>query len=411
MATRIRDRFPKAAVSAFALVGHGAAYLKQGVPVCSPPAETPSGGIVKYSWREFARDLRGGLLIHIGKQLRRWGHLRGRIRSVLCVGDVYLLLQVLAGQGQIPLLLATAKSVHLGGHWRIERFFLRYRARRVWTRDEATLAQLLRSRVAATYGGNPIMDLVEEKLPGERNGASPCSRGGKERSSSEKDSLQDGAQWILLLPGSRLRAYEDVALLLATAECFAERRSAKKDATVPRFLLVVAPTLEAPRLIAEATRRGWIQRRSSRGGREVLLLEKTMPWGRITVELSDEPVAKVASFARLVIGLGGTANQICAGLGVPVVSILEKGKLVQKKLLQDAEILVPSSPEQLAKAAERILEDTALHTAMSDAGRRVMGRPGALDDVVTYAAEHLGWALRHDVYEELCAFFEKEELT
>lgn len=135
-----------------------------------------------------------------------------------------------------------------------------------------------------------------------------------------------------------------------------------------------------------------------------------MSWGNLSVELSDESVAKVASGARLVIGLGGTANQICAGLGVPVVSILEKGKLVQKKLLRDAEVLVPSSPEELSEAAERILEDAALHAAMSDAGRRAMGNPGALDDVVTYAAECLGWTLRHDVYEELCAFLAKEEL-
>jgi hypothetical protein len=144
---------------------------------------------------------------------------------------------------------------------------------------------------------------------------------------------------------------------------------------VPRFLLVVAPTLEPLRLVVEATRRGWAERRISRCGRNVLVLEKEMSWGRLSVELSDESVAKVASGARLVIGLGGTANQICAGLGVPVVSILEKGKLVQKKLLRDAEVLVPSSPEDLSEAAERILEDAALHAAMSDAGKRAMGRP------------------------------------
>lgn len=411
LAARLRERFPGAAVSAFALVGHGAAYLKQDIPVCSPPVETPSGGIVKYSWREFARDLRGGLLTHIGRQLRRWGHLRGRIRSVLCVGDVYLLLQVLAGQGQVPLLLATAKSVHLGGHWRIERFLLRYRARRVWTRDEATLEQLLRSRVAATYGGNPIMDLVEENILGEQNGTRFSPKAKDDGVSAAKPHLLEGAsQWILLLPGSRLRAYEDVALLLATAECLGERCVAKRDTAVPRFLLVVAPTLESPRLVAEATRRGWAERRIFRRGRNVLVLEKEKSWGRLSVELSDESVAKVASGARLVIGLGGTANQICAGLGVPVVSILEKGKLVQKKLLRDAEVLVPPSPEDLSEAAERILEDATLHAAMSDAGRRAMGRPGALGDVETYAAECLGWALRHDVYKELCAFLAKEEL-
>ena len=254
-------------------------------------------------------------------------------------------------------------------------------------------------------------DLVEENILGEQNGTRFFPKAKDDGVSAAKPHLLEGAsQWILLLPGSRLRAYEDVALLLATAECLGERCVAKRDTAVPRFLLVVAPTLESPRLVAEATRRGWAERRIFRRGRNVLVLEKEKSWGRLSVELSDESVAKVASGARLVIGLGGTANQICAGLGVPVVSILEKGKLVQKKLLRDAEVLVPPSPEDLSEAAERILEDATLHAAMSDAGRRAMGRPGALGDVETYAAECLGWALRHDVYKELCAFLAKEEL-
>ena len=51
---------------------------------------------------------------------------------------------------------------------------------------------------------------------------------------------------------------------------------------------------------------------------------------------------------HLPFGLGGTANQLCAGLGIPVVSIDEKGKRVQKKLLGGAEILVKATPEALS---------------------------------------------------------------
>ena len=54
---------------------------------------------------------------------------------------------------------------------------------------------------------------------------------------------------------------------------------------------------------------------------------------------------------------GGTANPLCAGLGIPVVSIDEKGKRVQKKLLGDAEILVKVTSEMLADEALRVLGD------------------------------------------------------
>ncbi|WP_299077065.1 hypothetical protein [uncultured Fretibacterium sp.] len=98
---------------------------------------------------------------------------------------------------------------------------------------------------------------------------------------------------------------------------------------------------------------------------------------------------------------GGTANPLCAGLGIPVVSIDEKGKRVQKKLLGDAEILVRATPEALADCALRVLGDPELFAKMSAAGSRRMGAPGALADVVEYAASALGWDVREALYERL----------
>ena len=104
---------------------------------------------------------------------------------------------------------------------------------------------------------------------------------------------------------------------------------------------------------------------------------------------------------HLPFGLGGTANQLCAGLGIPVVSIDEKGKRVQKKLLGGAEILVKATPEALADCALRVLGDPELFARMSAAGRRRMGAPGALADVVEYAASAPGWEVREALYERL----------
>ncbi|HCD71195.1 MAG TPA: hypothetical protein DEQ04_01355 [Thermovirga lienii] len=132
------------------------------------------------------------------------------------------------------------------------------------------------------------------------------------------------------------------------------------------------------------------------------------PSGNTKVVLTRERVGTVARGAKLVIGLGGTANQICAGLGVPVVSILEKGKLVQKKLLGESEVLVEPSSEALSREVLAILEDNTRRMKMSRAGVSMMGPSGAVEDVVRYALKELGWKKRHDVWMHLDEVFAKE---
>jgi tetraacyldisaccharide 4'-kinase len=85
-------------------------------------------------------------------------------------------------------------------------------------------------------------------------------------------------------------------------------------------------------------------------------------------------------------------------MGIPVISIDEKGKRVQKKLLEDAEILVEPTGEALAECAFKVLTTPELYAKMSAAGKTRMGEPGALDSVVDYAAKELGWSARCQVY-------------
>ena len=154
-----------------------------------------------------------------------------------------------------------------------------------------------------------------------------------------------------------------------------------------QFVLVPAPTLDMNRLLSGLS--GW-----SREGDWIFS-------DSLRVRLHCASLAVAAREADLLLGLGGTANQVCAGLGVPVVSIIEKGKLVQKKLLQDAELLVEGTPEALSEAAVRILNDPALRGRMKKAGIQRLGGAGALNSVVEYAADPLGWSVRHKVYSRL----------
>ncbi len=362
LAKKLKARFPCANVDAFALVGSGKPYSMTGIKVVSPPADMPSGGVVKYHLRDLVGDVRHGLGGTIRRQLKEMRGLYGKYRTPVCVGDVYLLLNVLWGQGMKPLFVATAKSVHLNGHMWIEKKFMRRRCVLVWTRDEETARELAGSGVPAVFHGNPIMDLLEEAS--EPAFAWKC-KGFK----------------ILLLPGSRPRAYDDVKLVLDTVALL----SAKMECC---FAMVPAPTIDMKKM-ADALD-GWTL---SSDGSE-------LSSQAASVTICRAPVAAAAYGAELLIGLGGTANQLCAGLGVPVVSIIERGKLRQKKLLRDAEELVPAEPSKLAEAASRILTAPELRRAMQEAGIKNLGRMGALDDVVDYCASEMGWEARCRVYEK-----------
>ena len=373
LATMLRERFPEAKVSAFTLVGSGKEYRDRGIPVFSPPSEMPSGGVVKYSARALARDLLHGLHRDIGKQLGVWRAHAGKFRAPLCVGDGYLLAHTVWGQGKTPALVATAKSVRLNGHWAIERALLRRRCLRVWTRDEETSDTLRAGGVPAVFAGNPIMDLAlntgVDSNPWEN---ARCPR-------------------VLLLPGSRPRAYGDAELLLEAVDLLNEN-------TPCSFLMVLAPTIDRAKMFCEPP--------CVRMTDDSVLLRRGA-W----VRLCEGPLASAARGADILIGLGGTANQVSAGLGVPVISILERGKLAQKKLLGGAEVLVPPTAHALADEAEALLKNPLRRDAMAREGVKRMGGPGALEAVVAYAANDMGWDARFRLYQKLYERFFSDDIT
>ena len=364
LAQQLQERLPLARVSAFSLVGDGKQYAEKGIEVVSPFSEMPSAGLIKYSLKALIKDVQHGLRKNISDQIQTWRTLRGKIRTPLCVGDVYLVLHALWGQGASTLLIATAKTVHLSGHWPIERFLLKHRCIAVWTRDEETAAELHRSGVNAYFSGNPIMDLITDS-------AQECASPWRET----------GAR-VLLLPGSRPRAYNDICLLLDAAEELNQRIACQ-------FVLVPAPTLNVMKLVSKLEGWAW----------QGAVLQK----GELSVTFHTGTLACAAKDAEILLGLAGTANQVCAGLGVPVVSIKEKGKYVQKKLLQEAEILVDATAVDLAEAAESILKNPDVHGAMRQFGIKRLGSVGALAASLEYAEGKMGWRVRHDVYRHLRA--------
>ena len=361
LAEKLQDRFPVAGISAFSLVGEGREYKNRGIKVISPESDMPSAGIIKYSIRALMKDFRHGLRKVIKKQIEEWRKQKGRFRTPICVGDVYLLAHTLWGQGMSPALIATAKSVKLSGHWMPERALMKRRARRVWARDGETARNLCRSRIDAVFSGNPIMDLAAEF--------------------NDTDDPWEGipSPRVMLLPGSRPRAYQDAGMLLDAVKLISEKMECG-------FVMVIAPTLDADTLLSGSDYR-------FRGG--------ALKVGSASVAVYKGSIADAARGADLLIGFGGTANQVSAGLGVPVVSILERGKLVQKKLLGDAEVLTHPDAQALAAKTVELLSDRAALDKMSRAGINAMGGSGALSDVVGYAAGDLGLDARCKLFTTL----------
>ncbi len=365
LAVKLKKRYPHAQVCAFPLVGRGEQYAKIGVEILSPLADSPTGGIIKYHLKDLFTEIKAGLFGHIGSQLCTWSRVRSRCNTVLCVGDAYLLCHTVWGQGKKALLLATAKTKYISGHWKLESFLYRNATKKVWTRDEATAQELVENGVNAVFDGNPIMDLR-------------CDPAGRKN-------LWGEGRRILVLPGSRSRAYADAGLLLETIRLIAER-------TRVSAVMVLAPSIEEKKIVADAD--GWTYE-SGRLRRD-----------DVTVRLFCGDVTEVAQGAELLLGLAGTANQVCAGMGIPVLSIREKGKLVQKKLLGDAELLVEPEPRTLAEAGLRLLGDARRLSFMSEAGKKRLGARGAIDSLLDYVDGELGWGKKCETYRKL-----KEELN
>jgi hypothetical protein len=293
-----------------------------------PRRVMPSGGLVAMgNLRAFGRDLGAGFLGLLARQIGFLRAARGRYAGVVAVGDAYAC--ALAGIAGGPLTyVGTAKSVHVARYGPAERRILA-RAQRIFVRDAATAADLRAHGVPAEAPGNVIVDLL----------------------ASDARFEWRGAAHLVLLPGSRERAYAD-ALRIAALVAELRRRGTLFDA-----VLSVAPNLE-PARFAPALELGGLR-----------------PW--------SGPLGALLPGATLAIGQSGTANEAAAAQGVPVVALelddARRDAWYRKRqvgLLGDALLIVPGDPSRGADAVGALLSDEVRRARMGAAGRDRMGGPG-----------------------------------
>lgn len=374
------------AVAAFPLVGTGEAYRAAGVPVVGPHGEPPTGGFAYLSPGHVVRDLAGGWAALVARQLAfAWRH-RGEFDGIVGVGDrVSLELDRLVFRKPMVWVCVayTARplppGVPLGrpSWWRAMRRW----CTDVFTRDPETAASFRSVGVHAEWVGNPMMDGVV----GPPEAVQRVQR-------ALRAAGWDGHKAVVaLLPGSR----RDAVLNLQD-QLEAVRRLDELTGGGVQPVVAWAPGLGVEALRQAAGAAGWkVKDLEPEGTGEGYVLQPDGAGDRrpLVAALPGQFVG-IAHVCSLVIGQAGTAVEQAAGLGKPVVAFQSRGTQVarrflrgQKEVLGDAVAIVEPRPEAVARQAAAILASPELYRSMSEAGRRLMGPPGATEAIARRVVE------------------------
>src|SRR5690606_9379164 len=280
---------------ALPLVGTGTAYEPE--LLVGPRRALPAGGLTLHHPRLLLQDVRAGI---VGLTLRQASFLaRQRPGAVLVVGDAFaqlmaslvrapraVLQPLVSIEQERPIDAARLNRYFMESIRAPERFLLS-RARRVYTRDEATAAALRARGVSrATFVGNPIMDGLDAEPAIPRTAA-------------------DDSVVIGLLPGSRGYAYDSVERMVQAVD----ELSALVEPTRSITALVPWTLPHRPGPYSGWSRRGTPERYCG-GGSVVEAWAK----GRTEVWWIENGFASVLATADAVLGTSGTANEQAAGL-------------------------------------------------------------------------------------------------
>lgn len=345
---------PNIAVLAYPTVGDGAAYTTSAIRLHGSRTQMPSGGLTFGSPRLLWRDLRAGLPMQIGRQLRE---LRAtRVSTVVTVGDVWaeILGSFPRAQSRHAVQTLVTSATEEGGtrfgmhtfrdrFTLLERSVLRMRYQSVFVRDEATMRRLGAAGIRNVQApGNPMLDGLE---------ASPLA-------------WDAPRPRVALLPGTRAWAASSLPLMCDAL--------ARLPAAYGAVAWAGNETPEPPT--------GWTQDQVEPG---ILRWRK----GAAEVRLYPDHFAHILAWADVVLGTSGTAQEQAVGVGVPVLTFAHGSGFTtsflakQRRLLGDAIEIVPAAAEAVAAALAALLADPVERERRAEIGRQRMGRPGGSDAI------------------------------
>ncbi|MBO9539558.1 lipid-A-disaccharide synthase-related protein [bacterium] len=368
IASTIAKRWPRAKAELWAMpiVGEGNALRAAGAAIVGPTQSMPSGGFILRSPRALFADLYHGLAGLTIRQLLAVRAVRGQVDLVVAVGDVVPLYFAWLSGAPFVFVGCAKSDYYLGGRFGsyglLERWFIRHpRCRAVYPRDGVTTRNLEARGFLAHDLGNPMMDDLQ-----------PTGRPLPQR---------EGAVSIGILPGSRDEAYANLEALVETCRAVALEAPAGRKVD---FLAAIAESLDVSRLAAAIADKGW----KFDADAQVL----SGPEG-VRIALCRGRFGDWIHRVEAVIGMAGTANEQCVGMGLPVFTFPGSGPQfnpafaeAQTRLLGESVVLCPPVPEAIATKLWEVMNDPERLARIRENGRTRMGLPGASARIAEHAS-------------------------
>jgi len=340
---------------AFPIIGDGEAYKKDNIAVVGVGQHLPSRGFGGASLSHLYDDIKAGLISTALRQVGLLSNISKAYDHVIAVGDIYPVIIASFFTRKPIVHVATAVSVSYKKFGFLETQLLKRKCKEVFTRDEATAAELARKGVNAKFLGNIMMD---------------------DPNLSSKDAgidIDADKTVIALIPSSRADAAENVASYLKVIGKFGGSYE---------IVLSVFSEHQFGEIVNNMVKGDWE-------------IDKSKDWktpliGKIFKK--DGPAIKVfrghfgdiLRRSNIVIGSTGTGSEQAAGLGKPLIILRAEGPHTSSarvnmysKMLSGAVFVPEGTDEDIAKKIEGLLKDASKLREMAEAGKSIMGGPGA----------------------------------
>lgn len=361
IAVQIIKQLRQVDCEAMPLVGTGVGYAGT-VPLIGPRRILPSGGLVPEDYTRLTKDIKGGMLSLIYQQFRCLRRERRNYQMIVAVGDMWAVILALLSGIKPVLFIGTAKSAYHHEYSRLEAAVLRTFRVRALVRDEITAVRLRKQGVIAAWVGNAIMDGLQP---------TGCYLG-----------LAEDEAGLAMFPGSREGTYVALAPMLAAYRVLLDR-ALLKGTTVPRALVMLAPSINLARLAASCAGYRWRELEAENGVVGQLWYGDS---DRYPIQLVRGCMADVLACSRVAMGQAGTAHEQAAGFGLPVVAFdcpaspreslgWYRGR--QKGLLGEALSVVPNTIEAMVTELEELWNDEDERRRRGVIGQQRMGPSGA----------------------------------
>ncbi len=286
----------------YPLVGSGDSYRPLGVDPKLMQKPLPSGGFL-LRFKDIINDFKSGLLTQFQKQRRSLYESNPDFQIV--VGDVFALFMACYKRRIPTVFFPTAKSERAIPHIGLEFSYIRRNARLAFPRDIETHQVFSKKRIPSRFYGNPMFDHMSS------------------------DIKKSSKTTVVLLPGSRSEALQNITLMLAVIGHLVIKKKI-------RFIFSLPPHFQYAQLKPLVKGSSWILKKDT----EQLLFQHSNHHVSVSYNFFDS-----LQQASVVIGLAGTANEQAMHAKRQLISFIGSGpQSTKKRFLQQHQLIEGSRP-------------------------------------------------------------------